>query len=196
MIVGGLDEVGWGAIAGPIISTIAVFRDIDLAMLPAGVTDSKKLSEAKREALYLPLCAAAFDVGIGHAWPWEVDHLSPYLALQLSYQRAIEDLTQTTPELLIVDGSNRVSAWKGTQRVEAKADLNHPQVSAASIIAKVFRDRIMVQLSKRYPHYDWENNKGYESARHAEAIRRFGLITKDGVRDEYIHRRRYCAKFM
>lgn len=202
MVIGGLDEVGWGALAGPVISVVAVFRDIDLTLLPPGVTDSKKLDKPKREALFEPLIAAAYDVGIGHAWPWEVDSLSPAEALHLSYRRAWEEIHPTRrPELLIVDGSNRVRGLTVKQQVEPKADFKYQQVSAASIIAKVFRDRIMdsyasQRRAKGLPDYDWGSNSGYGSAAHMEAIKKFGLLINENNYDEYIHRRRYCKRFL
>lgn len=196
MLVGGLDEVGWGAICGPIISVVACFRREDLALLPAGVKDSKQVTKKAKDSLYLPLCAAAHDVGIGHAWPWEIDTLGPYNALQLSYTRALGELRRP-PDLLIVDGSNRIRSFKGEQRVEKKADVNHIQVSAASIIAKVFRDRAMVKLSRLHPHYRWEENKGYESQAHGEAIRRHGLlISSEHHPDRYVHRKAFCSKYL
>src|SRR5688572_7506726 len=117
VITGGLDEVGYGALAGPYISVVAVFRTKDLKFLPPGVTDSKKLSDDKLEYFYEPICAAAYDIGIGHAWPWEIDKMGAFQALQRSYKRAIDELTYK-PTLLYVDGSHRVDAWKGSQIVE------------------------------------------------------------------------------
>lgn len=191
-LIGGLDEVGYGAWAGPIISVVAVFDAEGLQKLPAGVTDSKKTTETRRSMLYLPIIAAAVDVGIGHAWPVEVDHLGVSRALQLCYARALEDLTYDF-DRLIVDGANRVDAWGGPQLVEPKADLNHPQVSAASMIAKHFRDRIMIDYAKLFPVYCWEKNKGYGSHAHEEAIRKHGILTKE---PHYLHRRHYCRKVL
>lgn len=195
--VGGLDEVGWGALAGPIITVVAVFGQSDLSLLPPGVRDSKKTTEKQRDMLYLPLCRTALDVGIGHAWPFEIDSMGPTPALQLSYARALDDLCVVKPDQLIVDGSNRVLAWKGPQIVEPKADLNHPQVSAASIIAKWFRDRIMrdYALERRrlgLPDYSWDINKGYGTSDHMEAIRAHGFLFGEG--GPYLHRKAYCRK--
>lgn len=190
-ISGGLDEVGWGCLAGFVLSVVTVFRDKDLALLPPGVTDSKKVTEKNREALYLPIINTALDVGFGHAWPWEMDDLGPKQALQLSYTRALEDL-KIKPDILWVDGVNRVRSWKGAQSVEPKADLRYKQVSAASIVAKVARDRAMIELHKLYPHYGWDSNKGYGSELHRKAILEHGLVVGDKTPTTYIHRRRYC----
>lgn len=200
-IVGGLDEVGYGALAGPFVSVVAVFREKDYTFLPSGVTDSKKTSEAQRGSMYDSLCAAAYDVGIGHAWPYEIDTLGVATALQLSYTRALDEIHPTRrPTLLWVDGNHLVKSWSGAQFAEPKADLNHIECSAASIIAKVFRDRLMEQESRRLkklgqPDYAWEKNKGYGSHQHEEAIRQHGLLlnAEGGL---YIHRKLYCRKFL
>lgn len=191
-LIGGLDEVGLGAWAGPIISVVAVFDDAALQRLPAGVTDSKKTSAKKRSMLYLPIIDAAIDVGIGHAWPAEIDSIGVTEALQLSYARALHDLKRHPPTL-IVDGQNEVWRYGGKQIVEPKADLNHPQVSAASMIAKHFRDQIMIGYAKLYPAYGWDRNKGYGAHTHEEAIRKYGLLTTE---PNYLHRRRYCRKVL
>lgn len=194
MIIGGIDEVGWGAYAGPVISVVACFRPEDLFSLPSGVNDSKKLTPHKRESLYMCLCAAAYDVGVGHAWPEEIDRLTPTVALQLSYTRALEELRHK-PEKLIVDGSNRVETWGGWQEVVPKADSKFKEVSAASIIAKVFRDRIMESYSRKFPAYGWDSNKGYGSEGHENAIRKFGPIWPGAAGNgEYLHRRRYIHR--
>jgi ribonuclease HII len=195
-IIGGLDEVGWGALAGPVISCVAVFREQDLALMPPGVKDSKKCSPEQRSMLYLPLCSVAYDVGIGHAWPWEMDRMGAFKALQLSYKRALEEIHPSRqPNLLIVDGSNKVHAWKGKQRVEPKADVRFRQVSAASIIAKVFRDTIMCDYAKKFPLYHFEINKGYGTPDHQAAILQHGILDDEKDLSLYIHRRFYCRRW-
>lgn len=191
MITGGLDEVGWGALAGFVLSAVAVFREKDLALLPAGVTDSKKVTEKNRDSLYLPITNTALDIGFGHAWPWEIDDLGPETALQLSYQRALEDLRHK-PDLLYVDGVNHVRSWKGRQIVEPKADLKYREVSAASIVAKVARDRAMAELHRVFPKYLWSQNKGYGTEAHRQAILAHGPVMGSKTPTTYIHRRRYC----
>jgi ribonuclease HII len=197
-ITGGLDEVGWGALAGPLISVIAVFRDKDMTFLPAGVKDSKKCSELLRESLYEEICQCAYDIGIGHAWPWEIDSYGPAKALQLSFSRAVTDIKKDRmPHLLYVDGVNPVKDFsRSRQVVEPKADVKYKQVSAASIIAKVFRDKIMASYAKTYQAYGWERNKGYGSEEHTTAIRQYGILADERDRNSYIHRRRYCQKIL
>jgi ribonuclease HII len=195
LVTGGLDEVGWGALAGPIISAVAVFRPQDLKLLPSGVRDSKKCSEKLRTMLFDPIIQACFDIGLGHAWPWEIDSYGPFQALQLSYSRAIEELHPARrPNLLIVDGKNKVYGYQGEQKVEPKADVRYQEVSAASIVAKVFRDRIMVDYAKKFPGYCWEVNKGYGTPDHLAAIREKGLLVDLSDRSLYLHRQRFCQK--
>lgn len=195
MLSGGLDEVGYGAWAGPYISVVAVFDDASLALLPPGVTDSKKLDDDRRRALYLPLCSTAVDVGIGHAWPWEIDSLGAAAALQLCYRRAVEELKHL-PQMLIVDGSNRVKAFRGHQTVEPKADFKYKQVGAASIIAKHFRDEIMRSYAQQFPQYNWAVNKGYGTKDHEDAIHKHGLLVDDANHTRYLHRRLYTRKVL
>lgn len=200
-LVAGLDEVGWGSPAGPIVSVVVVMREADKALLPKGVTDSKKLTEKRREAFYLQLCAAVTDVGLGAVDPWEIDKLSPRFALQESYTRALAEL-RFKPDLLIVDGNdwtNRVQSWKGEQKIEPKADLNHVQVSVASIIAKVTRDHVMgildAKMRKLGLDYNWRGNKGYLTPDHLAAIEKNGLLFGPAP-ELYQHRRSYCSNLL
>lgn len=195
-ISAGLDEVGTGALAGPFISVMAVFRESDFKLLPSGVRDSKKTTENQRDMMFFPLIHLAYDIGVGWAWPWEIDD-DYTAALQLSYKRAIEGINPSrAPEVLIVDGVNHVSAWPGKQVVEPKADLNHWQVSAASIIAKVYRDTVMKEYSLRFPKYNFDVNKGYCTDDHVKAIRDHGLMIDLNNKEKYIHRQRYCRKLV
>lgn len=192
------DEVGWGALAGPLISVVTVFRDCDLLHIPESVKDSKLTTDKQRAMLFLELCSCVFDVGVGHAFPPEIDKLGPYWALQKSYERALEELKHK-PDILYVDGSeytNKVRSWSGTQIVEAKADAKHKVVSVASIIAKVFRDTIMVDMDRVHPEYGWGHNKGYGSRDHQEAIKKYGLLIDESQPMLYIHRKRYCQRFL
>lgn len=196
MLTGGLDEVGWGALAGPIISAVFTIDHTNFNMIPQGTKDSKQVNKVNRERLYMDICAVSAEIGIGWAWPEEVDVLGPLPALQLSYRRALKELHHQ-PELLIVDGSNstnRVQGYGGEQLVEPKADARHKVVSAASIVAKVFRDRLMEQESmKMRDKYGWARNSGYGTPDHEEAILKHGLLI---TRPFYFHRQRYCRKFL
>lgn len=200
-LVGGLDEVGWGSPAGPIVSVVVVLKESDKLFLPKGVTDSKKLSAKRRESFYLQICAAATDIGLGAVEPWEVDSLGPKFALQESYTRALAEL-RFKPDLLITDGTdwtNRVQSWAGQQKVEPKADVNYVEVSAASIVAKVMRDLVMTQRSAKFKKlgldYHWDENAGYLTKDHLDAIKKHGLLFGPG-QDFYQHRRSYCASLL
>lgn len=193
--------MGWGALAGPVISVVALLRDSDMALLPPGVKDSKKTTEAQRGMLYPTLCSVVVDVGVGHAWPWELDQYGPGNALQLSYTRALGDLTVARPDVLYVDGNSSVHSWGGEQIVEPKADNKYKQVSVASIIAKFFRDEIMISYSRErrslgLPDYGWASNKGYGTQDHLESIERYGLLVdaNDATTNHsrYLHRLSYC----
>jgi ribonuclease HII len=194
-LVGGIDEVGYGAWAGPIISVVAVFNEKTRSLLPSGVKDSKKTTEKHRASTFQAIIAACEDVGIGHAWPWEIDTAGVPAALQLCYSRALDDLIRK-PNTLIVDGDNPVGVFSGTQVVEPKADVNHIEVSAASMIAKHFRDRIMIDYARQFPAYHFDGNKGYGSSDHEAAIHKHGLLINNEDHSKYIHRWRYCRKAM
>ena len=202
MLVAGCDEVGWGCGAGPIVSVIAVLSDKDLALLPEGVTDSKKLTWKRRESMFLQLVAACTDIGLGASAPWEIDKFGPKWALHASYNRALKEL-HVIPDLLIMDGSehmNRLKAFTGNQIVVEKGDLKHIQVSVASIIAKVIRDESMIDIAKKrkasgLPDYNWGSNMGYLTADHVAEITKHGLLLGP-TSENYFHRRIYCRKLL
>jgi ribonuclease HII len=194
-LVGGLDEVGFGAWAGPIISVVAVFDEKTRGLLPSGVTDSKKTTEKKRASAFPLLIRACKDVGVGHAWPWEIDGMGVTWALQTSYERALNELSHY-PQKLIVDGTNRVKVYHGEQVVEPKADLNHLEVSVASMIAKHMRDQMMIDYAKQWPMYHFDKNKGYGSHDHEEAIKKHGILADPNAKTNYLHRRLYCRKVL
>jgi ribonuclease HII len=196
IITAGIDEVGLGALAGPVISVVATFRPPDLTLLPPGVTDSKKLTEEKREQLYLPICKAALDIGVGWAWPWEIDEMGVTDALQLSYKRALGELTKGSPDLLYVDGIHPVREWFGKQHIEPKADFKYREVSAASIVAKFIRDQMMIVYAREFTKYGWKKNKGYGTNDHESAIRQHGVLIDGTDKRRNLHRVRYCKKFL
>ena len=202
MLVAGLDEVGWGSAAGPLVSVVVVMKDADYLLIPKGVTDSKKLTHLRREAFFLQLCAAVTDKGIGVLEPEEIDRMTPKWALQESYKRALDEL-HVKPDKLIVDGTewtNMVRCWKGPQIVVPKADLHHKEVSIASIIAKVIRDRAMMELAARFkqkglPDYGWAKNFGYLTPDHIRAIEKNGLLYGPDP-ELYQHRRSYTSNLL
>jgi ribonuclease HII len=199
-LVAGLDEVGWGAGAGPIVSVMVVMRTSELKSLPKGIGDSKKLSSIKRKSILKQLCDTVAEFGVGVAEPQEIDKMSPKWALQETYTRALNEL-KLKPEVLFVDGNewmNKVQAFKGPQFVIPKADSTIVQVSIASIIAKEIRDSIMedravIMKKAGLSDYNWASNKGYLTADHTAEIKKHGLLLGP---THYEHRRSYCSKFL
>ena len=194
-LIGGVDEVGTGALAGPVVSCCVVYRESQLASLPDQITDSKAISEDVREAMFPIIMATAVDIGIGWCPAWESDSIGVFNALQLSYQRAIEDLT-FKPDHIIMDGCHPIKSWYGSQQVEPQADAKYKPVSAASIYAKVTRDRMMKEYAKAFPQYGWENNKGYGTRQHEDGILRFGLLMDPNNHERYLHKRSHCKRFL
>lgn len=166
-MIAGVDEAGRGPLAGPVVAAAVILcaGGID------GLNDSKKLSEKRREALY-PLIRERCTVGIGVASVEEIDQLNILWATMLAMTRAVEALGCDPAEVL-VDG-NRCPGWQWSSRAIVGGDALEPCISAASIIAKVTRDRMMVEADRLHPGYGWASNKGYGSAAHMEALRTLG----------------------
>lgn len=198
IVVGGIDECGWGALAGPIVTVVAVMYEDDKRKMPDGVTDSKKLSSIRMESMFKHLEGMCLDYGVGHSWPHEIDEFGPAQGLQLAYKRAFDELTyKESIDVLYVDGSNPMRFFPiQKQVVEPKADLNRWPCSIASILGKVLRDRMMVESAKTFPQYNLQNNKGYGTADHEAAIRTNGLAIVGRHPDTYLHRKSYCRKFL
>ena len=172
----GIDEAGRGPLAGPLVMAGVVLRHpIE------GLTDSKKLTEKRREALYdlITAEAEAWHVALFDAATIDEKGLGPCLVAGLR-----EIMARIDADDYLFDG-NTTYAIPGL-RCLVKADLTIPEVSAASILAKVTRDRIMVEMAKRFPHYGFEKHKGYGTKAHTEAIRRHGLCP--------IHRKSFRVK--
>jgi len=184
----GIDEVGRGALAGPMTVGAVVLRSA--ATPPPGLTDSKLLSPARRRALVAPLEAWADDWSLGHVSAVEIDAWGLRLALAVAASRALEGLS-TTPTIALIDGSfNLLRAPRdvrlGAEVVPAlsyqdlavttvvKGDRACASIAAASVLAKVCRDELMVGLSDEFAPYGWRQNKGYGAPEHLDAIRRWG----------------------
>ncbi|MFF0989522.1 ribonuclease HII [Kocuria nitroreducens] len=195
-LVGGMDEVGRGALAGPVTAGLVVLRP-GTERGVAGLRDSKLLSPARREALVPRILAWCAAVGIGHASPQEIDGLGLTAALRLAGRRAIAAAAQhggAPPEVVLLDGGHDWLSlpqdafpagaagpdpasgpdWAGTVVTRVRADLTCASVAAASVLAKVERDRIMGELSDGWPQYGWDGNKGYGAARHRRALQEHG----------------------
>ena len=176
-LVGGVDEVGRGPWAGPVIAAAAVFLEPSTLPLSLreGIQDSKKLSKAKREFIYHELMTLKdFHFGMGQASVEEIDRMNILQATYLAMRRAVEALPQKPPVLLI-DGK-QIPSFEGIQTCPViGGDGLSLSIAAASIIAKVIRDRFMEDLSKDHPFYGWETNAGYGTAHHQNALKIHGI---------------------
>lgn len=168
-LVAGVDEVGRGPLAGAVVAAAVILdpsRPID------GLTDSKKLTEKKREQLFSIIQRDALAWAIGRAEVEEIDELNILHASMLAMQRAVEQLSPPA-EFALVDG-NRCPALPCPCQAIVKGDLTEPCISAASILAKVTRDREMDQMELQYPGYGFAKHKGYPTKVHMEALQKLG----------------------
>ncbi|MGM9592417.1 MAG: ribonuclease HII [Oscillospiraceae bacterium] len=168
-LICGVDEAGRGPLAGPVCAAAVILpRNIDIA----GLNDSKKLSEKNREKLYDEICEKAVSFGIAFASVEEIEQLNILNAAMLAMNRAIAQL-EPKPELALIDG-NRSSAIEINSRCVIKGDAKCADIAAASILAKVTRDRYMLEMAEKYPEYHFERHKGYGTKVHYEALREYG----------------------
>ena len=176
----GLDEVGTGCLAGPIVS-VAVQMQMTLDAWPMPeVKDSKKTTATQRarsvESILRFVHSQGGIVGVGESSVEEINSLGHTAALQLSYKRAVREATLfERPKLLLVDGDFGVDGYAGPQRIAPKMDANNFLCAAASIIAKVYRDLEMDDLAKQFPTYKWDSNRGYGTKEHVQALNKYGL---------------------
>ncbi|AIN62472.1 MULTISPECIES: ribonuclease HII [Providencia] len=168
-LIAGVDEVGRGPLVGAVV-TAAVILDPKNPII--GLTDSKKLTEKKREKLFVEIQEKALCWCIGRAEPEEIDEINILHATMLAMQRAVAGLS-ITPDFVLVDG-NRCPTLSMPSQAVIKGDSLVQEISAASILAKVVRDREMVELDKAYPEYGFAKHKGYPTAYHLEKLAQFG----------------------
>lgn len=166
--VAGIDEAGRGPLAGPVVAAAVV---LDPRRIPPGLDDSKRLSATRRAALFEEITANA-EVAVGIATVEEIDRYNVLAATFLAMQRAVTAL-RPAPRLAIVDG-NRAPALPCPTRAVVKADAKHAAVSAASIIAKETRDRLLRRLAEEAPGYGFERNMGYGTREHLTALSKLG----------------------
>ena len=169
-VVVGLDEAGRGCLAGPVVAA-AVVLPPDAHLL--GLDDSKKLSAETREALLPVIQREALAVGIGQCSPAEVDELNVLWAAMEAMRRAAASLP-LAPDLFLVDGNREVPGAPCPQETVIKGDTLSLSIAAASVVAKVTRDRIMVTLDAAFPVYGWAGHKGYPTAAHYAALATHG----------------------
>ena len=164
----GVDEAGCGPLAGPVVAAAVI---LDRARFPRGIDDSKALDAATREAIYARLRRVAA-IGVGIASVEEIDRLNIYWARMLAMARAVDALGMD-PAIVLVDG-NACPRWERTSRAIVGGDAKCRSIAAASIVAKVTRDRIMVELDAVHPGYGWARNKGYGTLDHRRALAELG----------------------
>ena len=166
----GVDEAGRGPLAGPVCAAAVILpRGIEIP----GLNDSKKLTEKKREALYDVITEKALSYGIAFATVEEIEELNILGATYLAMNRAIAKL-DTLPALALIDGNRNEKIEVSSQTV-IHGDAKCASIAAASILAKVTRDRYMLEMAEKYPGYDFEKHKGYGTKAHYAAIRELGM---------------------
>lgn len=179
----GIDEVGRGPLAGPVVAGAVILpKDCDILY----INDSKKLSEKKREELYAEIMEKAVATGIGYATPGRIDEINILQATYEAMREAINNL-KVKPDILLNDAVT-IPQVDIKQVPIIKGDAKSISIGAASIIAKVTRDRLMVEYDKVMPEYGFASNKGYGSAMHIEAIKKYGPTP--------IHRRSFIGNFL
>jgi len=182
----GIDEVGKGAVFGPVFSAVVVLTEKNKSILKQlGVRDSKKLTPKKRNLLLPKILFLSSDYGIGQSSTNEIDKFGIRVATELSMIRAIKKLKEK-PSELIIDGPLLLRPWKGIQKNVVSGDSKFTAVAAASIVAKVSRDKLMERLEKEYSGYLIFKNKGYGTKEHLSLIRENGITN--------LHRKSFLKK--
>jgi ribonuclease HII len=180
MWIAGVDEAGRGPIAGPVVAACVVLPPRHTL---AGIADSKQLTPAQREALYAAITQRALAWAIGLASPREIERYNILQASLLAMRRAVLALP-ITPQRVLVDGKHAIPSLPLPQQAIVDGDALEESIAAASILAKVARDRIMRELDRLYPQYGFAQHKGYPTALHLERLRLYGACPA--------HRRTYA----
>lgn len=169
-LVGGIDEVGRGPLVGPVVAACVI---LPKNFYHEDIKDSKKLSEKKREKLYSIIMENAVDIGIGIIDSKRIDEINIYEATKEAMLMAINNM-KIKPEYLLIDAMklNVDIPYEAIIKGDAKSE----SIAAASIIAKVTRDRMLIELDKKYPMYNFKKNKGYGTKEHIEAINKYGVL--------------------
>ena len=182
----GIDEVGRGAVFGPVFSAVVVLNQKNKFILKkSGITDSKKLTAKKRKLLLQKILLLSSDYGIGQSSVREIDKLGIRFATELSMIRALKKLKEKPSELLI-DGPLLLRPWNGIQKNIVSGDSKFMSIASASIVAKVSRDNLMERLEKKYSGYLIFKNKGYGTKEHLSAIKKIGITN--------LHRKSFLKK--
>lgn len=182
-ILAGVDEAGRGPLAGPVVAAAVIFNK---SVFIANVNDSKKIKEKEREILFEEIIRKSFRYGIGIVNHQTIDKINILQATLLAMQIAVRKLKIKT-DLILIDG-NRSFDTKANVETVVKGDLKSFSIAAASIIAKVTRDRIMRKADMKFPQYKWYKNKGYATREHIEAIKIYGFTP--------MHRRTFLKNYI
>lgn len=184
-LICGIDEAGRGPLAGPVYAAAVILPD---GCEIEGLNDSKKLTEKKREALFDVVRQKALYWGIGSADEKEIDEINILQATFLAMRRAVENMG-VKPDLALVDGNQKPHIADGIEEVTViKGDAKSMSIAAASILAKVSRDRFMLEISEKYPEYEFPKHKGYGTKLHYEKIAEYGISD--------IHRKSFLKKII
>lgn len=186
-VVIGVDEAGRGPLAGNVVAAAVILKEYTNEL--DEINDSKQLSEKKREKLY-DIIMKHFYVGVGEASPAEIDEINILNATFLAMRRALRNLQKKSniDHLVLVDGNFKIREYAGKQEAVIKGDAKSLSIAAASIIAKVTRDREMIEEGKKYPEYHFEKHKGYGTKTHREALEKHGAVS--------IHRKSFLNKIL
>lgn len=179
----GIDEAGRGPLAGPVVAAAVILPH---GHVIEGINDSKKLTEKKREALFDVICREAVCYGIGFANEAEIDEINILQATFLAMRRAVEALS-VSPGLALIDG-NQKPGLPMAERTVIKGDAKSASIAAASILAKVSRDRYMREIDRQYPNYQFAKHKGYGTKLHYEMLAAYGAAP--------VHRRSFLKKVL
>lgn len=182
-IVCGVDEAGRGPLAGPVYAAAVI---LPKGYIVDGVNDSKKLSEKKREALFDKIIDECISYSIGIATHEEIDEINILQATFLAMRRAVDGLS-VKPDIALIDG-NKTPGLDIAERFIIKGDANSANIAAASILAKVSRDRYMLRMAEKYPEYQFEKHKGYGTKLHYEMLEKYGISP--------IHRKTFLKKLL
>ena len=183
-IICGVDEAGRGPLAGPVYAAAVI---LPKGHIVEGVNDSKKLSEKKRELLFDKIIDECVCYSIGTASEKEIDEINILQATYLAMKRAVDGL-EIVPQLALIDG-NRIPPLTSTDaRAIVKGDAKSASIACSSILAKVSRDRYMLEMAKKYPEYQFEKHKGYGTKLHYEMIEKYGICE--------IHRKTFLKKVL
>lgn len=174
-LIAGVDEVGRGALFGSVVAaTVMLPQSASSQLIELGVKDSKRLSSRQRRALIEPIKQVVTGWQIGYASVAEIDELNILHASLLAMKRCVSGLS-VAPDLCLVDGKFAIPNLDLPQQTVIKGDLRSPVIAAASILAKEWRDELIVNFARKYPEYNLAKNKGYPTAKHLAAIKQYGI---------------------